>query len=76
MFSCCKLYKSIILKTFYGIVLSFLPVESKRNIFYVNMHFTENLFFGFGRYCGKVFPEAAALHVFEQFFQYFFHVDS
>ena len=39
------------------IVLTFLLVESKTNILYVNINFTGNLFFEFGRYCGKVFPK-------------------
>ena len=41
------------------IVWAFLPVESKTNILYVNIKFTGSLFFGFGRYCGKVNPEPA-----------------
>ena len=45
-------------------VLAFLSVDSKANILYVNIHFTGNLFFEFGRYCGKVLPEPAALHLF------------
>ena len=30
----------------------------------VNINFTGNLFFGFGRYCGKIFPEPAVSHSF------------
>ena len=43
-----------------SIILSgrrWLPVESKTNTLYVNTDFTGNLFYRFGRYCGKVFPE-------------------
>ena len=32
------------------------------NILYVNLNFTGNLFFGFGRYYGKVVPEPAVSH--------------
>ena len=49
--SCCQFLKAIVLKTFNEIVLAFLPVERKTNILYVNINFTGNLFFGFGRYC-------------------------
>ena len=35
----------------------FLPVESKTNILYININFTGNLCFGFGRYCDKVVQE-------------------
>ena len=52
------------MEAFNEIALAFLPVESKTNILYVNIHFTGNLFFGFDRYCGKVFPEPAALFTF------------
>ena len=61
------------------IVWAFLPVESKTNILYVNIKFTGSLFFGFGRYCGKVDPEPAVSQSFwapafnrKMFFQYFF----
>ena len=47
------------------IILAFLQVESKTNIFYVNINFTGNLFFAFGRYCGKVGPEPAVPHSFK-----------
>ena len=57
--SCGQFLKAIILKTFNEIVLAFLPVESKTNMLYVNINFTGNLFFGFGRYRGKVVPELA-----------------
>ena len=43
------------LKTFNEIVLDFLSVKSKANILYVNINFIGNLYFGFGRYCGKEF---------------------
>ena len=56
--------KAIILKTFNDIVLAFLPVEIKANILYVNINFTGNLFYGFGRYSGKVVPEPATSHPF------------
>ena len=46
------------------IVLAFLLVESKTNMLYVNINFTGNLFFGFGRYCGKVFPKPIVSHPF------------
>ena len=39
----------IILKIFKEVVQAFLYIESKTNILYVNINFTENLFFGFGR---------------------------
>ena len=80
--SCCQFLKAIILKIFNEIVLPFLPVESKTNILYVNINLTGNLFFGFGRYGGKVVPEPADSHPFERlhsqkmFFQYIFHVDT
>ena len=41
----CQFLKAIILKDFNKIVFSFLPVESKTNILYVNINFTGNLFF-------------------------------
>ena len=41
-----------------------MSVESKTIILYVNINFTGNLFFGFGRYYGKVFPESAVFHLF------------
>ena len=44
--------------------IAFLPVESKTNILSVNIIFTENLFFGFHRYCGEVVPEPAVSHPF------------
>ena len=56
--------KAIILETFNEIVLAFLPGESKTNILYVDINFTGNLFFGFGRYCGNVVPEPAVSHPF------------
>ena len=62
--SCCQFLKAIILKTFNEIVLAFLPVERKTNILYVNINFTGNLFFGFGRYCGKLVPEPTVSHPF------------
>ena len=62
--SFCQFSKAIIIKTFNEIVLVFLPVESKTNTLYVNINFTGNLFFGFGRYCGKVAPEPAVSHRF------------
>ena len=80
--SCCQFLKAIILKIFNGIFLAFLPVESKTNILYVNMYFIGNLFFGFGRYCGKVFPEPVIFHHFwapafrKNVFKYFFDIDS
>ena len=43
---CCQFLKSIILKAYNEIVLDFLLVESKTNIFYVNINFTGNFFFG------------------------------
>ena len=57
------------LKTFNEIVLAFLSVKSKANILYVNINFTGNLFFGFGRYCdkefrGPLFPEFSVSHSF------------
>ena len=52
------------MKTFEEIVLAFLPVESKTNIFYVDINFPGNLFIGFGRYCGKVVPEPTVYHPF------------
>ena len=52
------------MKTFEEIVLAFLPVESKTNIFYVDINFPGNLFVGFGRYCGKVVPEPTVYHPF------------
>ena len=53
---CCKILKSVILKTFNPILLAFLSVESKANtVYYVNINFTGNLLLEFGRYCGKVF---------------------
>ena len=61
---CCQFLKAIILKTFNEIFLAFLPVESKTNIFNINIHFTENLFLGFDRYCCKIFPEPAISHPF------------
>ena len=54
----------MMLKTFNEIVLVFLPVERKTNVLYVNINLTGNLFFGFGRYCGKVVPEPAVSHPF------------
>ena len=62
--SCCQFFISIILKIFDEIVLAFLPVESKTKILYVKINFTGNLFFGFGRYCGKVVPAPAVAHPF------------
>ena len=62
--SCCQFLKAIILKTFNEIVLAFLPVERKTNILYVNINFTGNLFFGFGRHCGKLVPETTVSHPF------------
>ena len=44
------------------IVLAFLPVESKINILPVNIYLNGNLFFGFCRCCGKVFPKPAVSH--------------
>ena len=62
--SCCKCLKSVILKTFNEIVLAFLSVESRTNTLYININFTGNLLLGFGRYCSKVLPEAAVIHLF------------
>ena len=41
-----------------------MSVESKTNIVYVNINLTGNLVLGFGKYCGKVFPEPAVFHLF------------
>ena len=41
-----------------------MPVESKTNLLYVNINFTGNLFFEFGRYCDKVVPEPAVSQLF------------
>ena len=57
-------FKNIILKSFNEIVLVFLSVESKANILYVNINFTENVYFEFGKYCDKVVPEPAVSHTF------------
>ena len=43
---------------------AFLPVESKTNLLYININFTGNLFFGFTRYCSKVFLEPTVSHPF------------
>ena len=65
-----------------GIVLPFLPVESKTNILYVNINFTTTLFSRFGRYCGKVVPEPTDSHPFwvpalkKNVLSIFFHVDT
>ena len=56
--------KAIILKAFNEVVLNFSPVEAETNILYVNINFTGNLFFGFGRYCGKVVQKPADSHSF------------
>ena len=45
VFSCCKILKSITLKTCYEIALAFLSVESKTNMLYVNKNFIGQLFF-------------------------------
>ena len=52
------------MKTFNEIVLTFLPVESKRNILYVNINFIVYLFFRFGWCWGKVVPEPAISYPF------------
>ena len=44
--------------------MAFLSVEGKTNTLHVNISFTENLLFGIGRYCGKVFPEPTDFHLF------------
>ena len=49
---------------FKEIVLTYFLVESKTNIIYVNINFTGNLYFVFGRYCGNVVPERAVSHPF------------
>ena len=49
---------------------------------YVNINFTGNLPYGFGRYCGKVVLEPAVSHPFwvpaltKNFLSIFFHVDT
>ena len=43
--SCCKFLKFIILKICYEIDLTFLSVEIKINILFVNINFTGNFFF-------------------------------
>ena len=76
--SCYQFLNAIILKTFNKIVLAFLPVEIMTNILYVSINFTGNLFFGFGRYCGRLVLEPAVerLHSQRMFFQYFSNVDT
>ena len=64
MVSCCQFLKAIIFKIFNETVLAFLLVQSKTNVLYVNINFTGNIFFGCGRYCGKVFPEPAVSYTF------------
>ena len=49
---------------FKEIVLAYFLVESKTNILYVNISFTGNLYFVFGRYCGNAVPECALSHSF------------
>ena len=56
-------YRFVAVATFNEIALAFLPVEGDTNILHVNINFTGNLFFGFGRYCGKVFPDTVS-HIF------------
>ena len=62
--------------------MAFLSVESTTYVLYVNIHFTGNLFFGFGRYCGKSFSEPASFHLSwesalaKNAFSIFFHGDS
>ena len=51
----------IILYHYYNLVVT---VGIKTNIIYVDISFTGNLSFGFGRYCGKVFTESAVSHPF------------
>ena len=72
-------FRSLVLKTFNGIVLAFLLVKSKTNILYVNKKFAVRSILGFGRYCGKVLPQPALLFTFFErlhspisLFQYFF----
>ena len=49
---------------FKEITLAYFLVESKKNILYVNINFTGNLYFVFSRYCGNVVPERALSHSF------------
>ena len=72
-------FRSLVLKTFNGIVLAFLLVKSKTNILYVNKKFAVRSILGFGRYCGKVLPQPALFFTFFErlhspisLFQYFF----
>ena len=74
-------FRSLVLKTFNGIVLAFLSVKSKTNILYVNKKFAVRSILGFGRYCGKVLPQPALIFTFFErlhspisLFQYFFHI--
>ena len=43
---------------------AFFSVESKTNVFYVNINFAGNLHLGFGRYWDKILPEPAVFHHF------------
>ena len=56
-----KSYRFVAVATFSEIASAFLPVEDKTNKLYGNTNFPGNLFFGFGRYCGKVFPDTVSL---------------
>ena len=47
---CCTFLKSIFSQTLNEIVSTFLSIESKTSILYVNMDFTGNLFLRFGRF--------------------------
>ena len=42
-----------------------LPYQLKvRQIYFLNMNFTGNLFLGFSRYWDKLYPEYAVFHLF------------
>ena len=80
--SFCKFLQSGTLKKFNEIILAFLSVERKTNIFFVNIKFMGNFLFEFGRYCGKVLWEPAVFHLFwspsltnNVFCNIFFHID-
>ena len=78
--SCCHLLKAIILKTFNVLAIFASWMYGKYTL--CNLHFTGNLFFGFGRYYGKVVPEPAVSHLSEHLhwqrmsFKQFYHIDT
>ena len=58
-----KLLRKVSKYLLYSLLVTFF-IWKMKNVLFVNTHFTGNFYGGFGRFCGKVFPETAIFYLF------------